>query len=200
MNNIKYAVIGAIVIAVFFFWLGGKLQSPEIVETETVTETVTIDTTKVDSLLSVIETLEAIPDEEQEEKSIDVADNVDDVAGDNFREITTRHSDSLLVAKNYLKLDTFTGEITETKFSYILRRRWVRKTEREIQTFITTDVTREIVKTRTVKEGWFFQVGAMSDLETVYPAISLTTRNKVTFTYGYDPFNKGHMVGVMFKF
>ena len=200
MNDLKYVIGAFILIAVFFFWLGGKLQSPEIIEEEKVTETVVVDTATVDSLMSVIERLETIPEEEQEETAIDTADVIDNVVGDEFREITTRHSDSLIVANNYLRMDVITGEITETKFTYILKQRLVRETQREIQTTITRDVTREITRTRTIQEGWYFQVGALSDLETVYPAVSITTRNKTTFMYGYDPFNQGHMVGVMLKF
>ncbi len=182
------------------FYLGGKLQAPEIItETET-TETVTVDTAKVDSLYSVIERLESIPEEEQEETVIDTADVIDNVLGDQSREITTIHSDSLIVANNYLKMDIISGEITQTRFSYTLKKRWVRESKVEIFTTINTNITRETTTTRTIKEGMFFQAGILTNLDYFTPVIGVTTRSKVTFIYGYDPFTKTHTAGILAKF
>ena len=200
MDNIKFLAIAFVVVAGFFFWLGGKMQAPEIVE-NTVTETVVeYDTTKVDSLVSENIRLEELLAEERTQREIDEPDTVEDVTEDESRTITTTFSDSLIVANNYLRMNVLTGEIEETRFSYMLKSRFVRTIKRNINTTITRDATTTTTKTRTVKEGMFFQVGAFTNLESVFPAVSITTRDKTTVIYGYDPWNKTHQVGVMIRF
>lgn len=193
-NNIT--LLGLLLIIAVSFYAGGKCQSPEIITTtEIVTE---IDSSRVDSLLSIIEYYESIPEEEEEQKVIDKPDNITDVTKDSVRNITTSYSDQFIVSSNFMTMNILTGEILDTKFTYILRRRLVREK--------TLSITQQINKitttntTRTVKEGMYFQAGAISNFNNIVPVIGITTKGKLSILYGYDFTNKAHTVGILTKF
>ncbi|MEX0596243.1 MAG: hypothetical protein WD512_07060, partial [Candidatus Paceibacterota bacterium] len=123
--------------------------------------------------------------------------NVEDELTGTSRKITTTHVDSMIVATNYLEFD-LSGEIIDNKFSYLLKRRLVRDRQTTIIKHITRNTTTETI--RTIKEGMYFSVGAISNLETITPVVSATMRNKSTFLYGYDFYHKAHTVGILIKF
>jgi hypothetical protein len=191
LNNISSLFVFLLIIAASFY-VGGKCQSPEII---TKTKTVTVIETETDTVY-VTQYIEVIPDDEQEQRDIDSPDDVDDRYEDGFRNIYTTFSDSLLVASHYIQIEQESQDITQTSFTYMMKQRLVR--EREIH--LTTKIHTITTETRTIKEGMYFQAGVFSNLESAFPVVSMTTRNKTTLIYGYDPFLSTHNVGILIKF
>lgn len=197
MNNWVSYLSNNLIIIIFLvaiglsFYLGGKLQAPEIItETEVVTDTLTVEKQIVDTVY-----VEIIPPAERDTVYL-LPDNMADLYEDGFRNITTSYSDSNLVAKHELQIEQKSGDITKTAFTYILKRRIVR--DREVH--FTTEIRTIERTTRTIKEGMYFQAGILTNLDYFTPVVGVTTRNKITLIYGYDPFTKTHTAGILAKF
>lgn len=200
MNILKTVTPIVIIVALgVSFYLGGKFQEPTII-TETKTETTTtIDTTTVDSLETLVSYWEHIAKNERDTIYVDRPINVDVTEEDSIKTFTTTYSDTSISVRHQLLINMVTTDYVDSNFSYVLKQRLIHETTREFHHTITKTINTHVTTTRTIQEGMYFQVGAMTNLDYISPVVSLTTRNKLTLIYGYDPFNKYHTAGILIK-
>jgi len=162
------------------------------IETRTVTETV-IDTTLVDSLYTVIERLEDIPEPERDTVFV-TADISEPVVRDSLRTYYTGLSDPLININVESNININTSSLISQQISYILKQRLVREQRTEL-TYNIREVT-TITTTRTINRS-YVSVGAIINLDSITPAVAYTSRNNTTFLFGYDITNDHYSAGIL---
>ena len=190
MNEIAKLLLYALAIAIVFTFV--QRQFFPKIETETKTVT-TIDTTKVDSLYSVIEFLENIEPEDQDT----VRDTVyipQPTIEDSIKTYRTGLSDSTISISVISDINISTSDLVSQQIEYILKQRLVRRERLEMTYNINTINT--ITTTRTIHNS-FVSAGAIVNQQSIIPSVGYTTRGGITFLYGYDIQNNAHTAGIL---
>lgn len=168
--------------------------------TTTVVETEKDSVTTVDSLTTVIDSLEALPPDTIYADTV-VVDSSSSETRDDGTVVNTIHSsytDSLITARWATAL---TGELVNQEFSYITRARPViRET---VTKYVTTINTITTTVTKTKHPGSYLTagmlVGGNQEHFLLAPQLGYTVKNGTQLTVGYDLVNEAPMVGVHVK-
>lgn len=188
MNDILKLFLYAIGIAIILTFV--QRQFFPKIETKTVTHTV-VDTTLVDSLYSVIEYLEDIPDVERDTviKYVEIPAPIE---RDNQRIYRTGLSDNLINIG--VESTIYENSLISQQIEYMLKQRIVRESKLELTYHI--DTITQITTTRTIHNS-FISAGAIINQESIIPAITYTSRNNITFLFGYDVLNDNISGGIL---
>lgn len=192
MSDITKLFLYALLLAIAFTFVQRKFF-PKI-ETVTKTETV-VDTTLVDSLYSVIEYYENIPEQEQDTviKYVPIpAPTIED----SVKTYRTGLSDQMVTIGVESKINSNTSSLISQQIEYLLKQRLVRESKLEIEYHINT-ITKTTT-TRTINNS-FVSAGAIVNQHSIIPSIVYTTRNNTTLLLGYDINNQAISGGVLIK-
>ena len=177
MNDLIKLFLYAIGIAILLTFFQRQFFPKIETRTDVVT---TIDTTKVDSLYSVIEFLENIPPSEQD-TVIKIVEIPVPTISNGIKTYRTGLSDALISIGVESQIQE--NSLISQQIEYILKQRIVRESKLELTYHINT--IERITTTRTIHNS-FVSVGAIVNQQSIIPSVAYTSRNNTTFLLGYD--------------
>lgn len=193
-------IIGGLLL-ILLYGIFREITSPNYVKTETITETV-IDTTKVDSLQTIIDSYQNLPSQRIDTVYADTLYITEQASiNDSTRTYRTTYRDSTITINISsaigLRYQTggYQGVLVNQDLNYFLRQERVRTIDNEIvltRTKVITNTERYVEKPKP-----YFSGGAIGGNNSFGPVVSYTSPSKTTVFYHYDLVTDSHKGGFL---